>query len=178
MAQTLVNLAQLLQDRGALDEDVADYRRALVIQLAAYGPDHTEVVATRVGLAGALRAHHLIAEALDQSTQALASDAATLAADDPQLTDALIEVGEDQLAAGHPAEAAVVLERAVALADKPAVDPATAAEARFALAQALPAHPADLVRARALAETARAGFAHAGAGKVEQAGVGWVAAHR
>ena len=50
MASTLGNMGDVLEHQGRLDEAMAAYKRALAIQEAAFGPQHTSVASTLVGM--------------------------------------------------------------------------------------------------------------------------------
>ena len=82
-----------------------------------------------------------------------------LGLDDRNLAFALTGIGATYLAEGDAASALAPLERAFKIREAHEVDPARRADTRFALARSLWETNRDRVRARALAEQAKEGYA-------------------
>jgi tetratricopeptide (TPR) repeat protein len=176
LGSSLNNLGEVRRMQGDLAEAERLHIRALALRRQHLGEHHPQVTQSLLSLASLALARGDVAAAgarCDQASRAIAgSDAGDRA------VRGTVETcrGEVELAAGRPANAVAILERALAL-HQGAEDPARLADTQFALARALPASEAR--RAIELARAARAGFVTERAfrkGEVEQVDA-WLRRH-
>ncbi|TKC99217.1 serine/threonine-protein kinase [Polyangium fumosum] len=162
VAGTLVLLAVVRDDEGAHEEAISLVRRALDIREKALGPEHP-LVAKTLDMLGRF---YTVLGRLDAAEplleRSLAINEARLGKEHPSLADALVPLADIHLERHAPKRAIPLLERAIALYVRHPGDPATLAEARYSLAQALVAVGEDRRRAISLADEARAGYVAAG----------------
>jgi hypothetical protein len=104
-------------------------------------------------------------EARAALTRAIALYEKTLAPDAPDLAEPLLRLGQLELKEHRGREALKPLERALLLRQKDATPTEMLADVELALAAALDAAHGDRLRARALAEQARAAWVQAGDAK-------------
>jgi eukaryotic-like serine/threonine-protein kinase len=158
-AFSVSNMADILEAQGRPAEALAAYDEAIATLSAALGAAHYSVGISLSNRAGALLALGRAEEALDSADRALAILEAAVGRDHAFLIASLTQAGDASLSLGRPRAAAPLLERAVRLLDTiESPDRLQAGRTRFALARALIAAGGDRVRARRLAERARADF--------------------
>jgi serine/threonine-protein kinase len=150
------NIGVFLADRKRYDEALRYYQRAVQVAETVSGPRHPMVGLAAFNSAETLNRLHRHDEAREAAGRALAIWRHTGAGPFFQAC-ALTMLGEALLGQGHSREAAASLAEAVALygADRSSAYPS---EARFVLARALWASPAERPRALSLAREARAGY--------------------
>ncbi len=152
VAVTCTNLGMIETELAHYPEAIALHERAAAILRATVGPQHPHLVVVLDGLAVAQERAGQIDRAIATVDEALAIATAT---DSPNLSQALLRRGQLELGRGDANAARDWLERAVAAFEAAgAGDPIFLAQARFALARALP--PAEHRRAVALAHAAQA----------------------
>jgi tetratricopeptide (TPR) repeat protein len=168
-------LGEVALQQGRTDEAVAAFQHALEIWEAKLGAEHPSLAAALTGLGDAARVRKRPAEALSRYTRALALLERALGDRSPALADTLLRIGAIQLELHKPRLGIAALERAVALGELGG-EPIDIANARFALARALPR--SDARRARSLATAARETFAGSPAHAHDaQAVTTWLQAH-
>ncbi len=178
VAVTLTDLCIARAGAGACEEAVQLCERALTIREGALGPDHPEVAQTVHSLARAFYYAGDYERAIELDTRALETWERALGPDHLLVGYALQGLGEAQLGAGRLAEAVALLERGLALRQTTRVPPDQLAETRYTLAKALWEVGGDRVRAWALAEEARDGYAAVMGQETLVAEVAeWLAAH-
>jgi tetratricopeptide (TPR) repeat protein/predicted Ser/Thr protein kinase len=163
VAHNLDDLGELQAELGDLDAAVRYHERALAIREKTLGPDHPLVAHSLFGLGRARAAQRRFPEARERYAAALAVRERALGPTHPDVATCLIGQARLELAAGG--DAAAPAERALQIREgnREAL-PEDVCEARHVLAQALLARtPPDRVRARALAQAARDGYARADA---------------
>jgi tetratricopeptide (TPR) repeat protein/predicted Ser/Thr protein kinase len=155
------------------------YREALAIKDRAGIPaDNLGRAYTNLNVGETLVQLHRPDDAIVALGPALATIAAQLGDNNDYFLEALTWMGLAELGAGHPAQAATRLERAVAGRVQKGSSPAQLAEAQLGLARALwDAHPDQRARARSLAATARAAFATAHDDARRAEADAWIAGH-
>ncbi|HZJ69294.1 MAG TPA: tetratricopeptide repeat protein [Planctomycetota bacterium] len=159
VAGTLEHEGGVLLDMGRAEDGLALLERALPMFEAALGADSLDATRCRINLADALRRTGRFRQALPHDRRALEAAEAALGPDSLYGAFASMGIGQDLLGLRRPDEAVAPLERAVDRMDASAADPVELARARFALARALSGRGHPPVRARELADTARAALA-------------------
>jgi serine/threonine-protein kinase len=138
LAEALAGLGRTLGRLGRDAEARAALERALAIDVARFGAEHPRVAAIRVALADVAFRARRFDEAL-AGYEAAVRTRARFPDDDAEAAVAeLVGVGRSLRALRRGAEAALALERAVAIADRAKLP---AAEARAELARARPGAP-------------------------------------
>jgi tetratricopeptide (TPR) repeat protein len=163
VAQSWANLGLVHAARGADREALQAQERALAIREATLGPEHREVadslnnvgeVELRLGLPERALEHHRRADAIRRRL---------LEPPHPDLSFGATQIAEALVAIGSADEAVLLVETALReLEGRPDATPEILGAARFVLARALWARPADRPRALELAATARADFGRGG----------------
>jgi len=174
VAVALGNIGNGLFGQGKHDEAAEFFVRALDVWEEAVGRDHPSFVHTQANFARLLRAQGKLAQARALYDVVLA---AVMRRDEPRtvhVAEALLDVAETARRDDDFAAARDHAQRAVDLA---ADLPLVRARARFILADALWAEPAERSRARALAAKARATYDDAGDSRVAKVDA-WLSEHR
>jgi len=171
MASLLNNLAVVHKYLDEIDEAEALYERALVIYEAALGPDHPSVAVALMNLALLKTDTGAYDEAIVLHQRALAIFERALGSDHPHLGYPLVGLATIALLQGRSADAIAPASRALAVRDVEGVAAELVGEAAFALARALWDAPLeagrDRVRAKTLAERARAAYREANESNAE-----------
>jgi serine/threonine-protein kinase len=150
----LANVEQALEHWDAARDDLD---RALAIVARTSGPESVDAGDVHYAIAYLLGARGRFAESEAEGERALAILEKAIGATHPQLVNSLLLIAKAALADGHARAALPAAERAVDIIDKqPGYPPVEAAEPRFVLAQVLWETHGDRLRARSLAEQARA----------------------
>ncbi len=157
------NLGGLLMDLGDAKGAEQHLEAALRIYEKALGPDHADLAIPLSNLGELATRRGAYDRALGYCQRALKLDEAG-GPDDPKLAYDLVCVAEAQLGKRATRDARATLERALQLREGKDGDLGELARTRFDLARALwsDGTPAERARAKALATTARDGFAAAG----------------
>jgi eukaryotic-like serine/threonine-protein kinase len=156
VARTHKNLGVLLSRSGRHHDALSEHRRALAITERALGRDHVQVAAALEEVANVLEKLGRSAEALPMREQALAVRERVYGPDHASLTTPVGNLAHNLLEVGHVDRALVEANRALLLADDPAVAPLDRAFARIVLASVLSRRGEDLERARDLFDRAQA----------------------
>jgi tetratricopeptide (TPR) repeat protein len=173
------NLAIALAELGLHQEGLTHADRSVALLESGLGAGHPDL-ATQLSNRGE------ILDALGRHREARASFERArviwereFGLDDRNLAYALTGIGGSYLAEGDPVNALAPLERAFKIREAHEIDWPRRAETRFALARALWESNRDRVRARALAEQAKEGYAKGPGGtKAKVAEVeGWLRGH-
>lgn len=176
LAIALTELGNLAQEAGKLDEAATYYERVITIRTKALGADHPYVSEPLEFLARVEQARGHDARAIELYRRALAIATAGFGAEHP-----LVAVIQGHLAelVTDKAEARRLVATAVASWDASGASLPDAYDARFLLAQLEYADGAH-AKARALAETARAGYAAMPPpyDKTAAQMAAWIATHR
>jgi tetratricopeptide (TPR) repeat protein len=114
-AESLNNLANVLQDQGNFDRARALFERALAIREMRLGPDHLDTALSLDNLATVLRDQGDLAGARPLHERALAIRQARLGADHPDTADSITTLAILLGAQGDLAEARALHERALAI---------------------------------------------------------------
>jgi tetratricopeptide (TPR) repeat protein len=177
VALSEANLGIVLQHVHRYDESLTHIDKALAIFSRKVGAQHPDVASHLSDRGDTLNALGRYPEARQSFEQALKIWERNL---DPDVTvaDALSGLGLSYLGESRPANAAVVLERALRIREANNIPPAEVAQTKFALARALWDSGQDRARACRLAIEARSLFAKAtltpNAGQVDD----WLVSHR
>jgi tetratricopeptide (TPR) repeat protein len=183
VAAALNNLAIVHQLLGEHDQAKALFSRSLAIAEKTLGPEHPDVALSLVNLARAEQESGDYERAKALYERALTIQQQVNGPEHPQVPYLLVGLAEVALAQQRPGEALALAQRAVTVRERGNAPAGLLASARFTLARASweapPAVGGDPVRARALAEQARDGFAADGqASARDVASVqAWLAAH-
>jgi len=119
VAAALDNLGMALLAKGDLEKAGAVHRRALAIRERALGPDHPTVAQTLENLGNVLAEDdRRLAEAEELLRRAIAIRERTLAPDGVDVATALADLARVVSAAGRPAEALALDERAEAIVER------------------------------------------------------------
>jgi serine/threonine protein kinase/tetratricopeptide (TPR) repeat protein len=153
------NLAISLQESGRLDEALTHMERAIAVLTRGLGAGHPELAVALYNKGELLNLLSRPRDARQSFERARAIWERELGPNNPTLSYALTGIGISHLAEGNPASALVPLERAFQLREAEEHDPVKRSETRFALARALWESNRDRMRARKLAEEARALYA-------------------
>jgi eukaryotic-like serine/threonine-protein kinase len=159
VATTIEHSAGVLMDLGRAAEGVEMLERALAMYKESVGDDSLDAARCRINLADALRRTGRFRQALPHDRRALEIAEAALGPDSLYGAFANMGLGQDLVGLRRAAEAVAPLERAVERMEASSADPAELARARFALARALTGRGRPPLRARELAESARAALA-------------------
>ena len=159
VATTIEHSAGVLMDLGRAAEGVDMLERALAMYQESVGDDSLDAARCRINLADALRRTGRFRPALPHDRRALEIAEAALGPDSLYGAFANMGLGQDLIGLRRADEAVAPLERAVERMEASSADPAELARARFALARALTGRGRPPVRARELAESARAALA-------------------
>jgi serine/threonine-protein kinase len=159
VAMALNNLGLNAEAEGRLDAAEVYYRDSVSLLEKALGADHPRVAIALSNFGATLHARHKSAEALAAFQRALAINEQRFGPDYADSFDAMLGVGRSLVALGRAREALAPLERALKLITTGEPNEWGAADARFALAEALWASGGDRTRAHQLATDARAGMA-------------------
>jgi tetratricopeptide (TPR) repeat protein len=164
VAAALCSLAEVLERLGRYDEATAAARRALTIFEAGSGPDSDDV-AWALNRIGEIRLEEgAFADALAQYRRSLPMWEKAFGPDGTKVAYALTGMGRALIGLRDARGAIPPLERARKLRERSPGEPMLVATTDFALARALYEAGGDRVRARALAEEARAGYRNVGPG--------------
>jgi tetratricopeptide (TPR) repeat protein len=178
MGRVCAGLGALYMSLGRADEaEPLLLRHAALVDRTREADDAVRLMAhTAIGQLRALQGRH--EEALRIHDEVLAAFERSPPDNPDHMIDALVGVGEAQLALGAPALAVVPLARSMALRERqPEARPHELAARQFALARALPAE--QRARARGLATVARDVYAAERRRSKELAAVeAWLARHR
>jgi tetratricopeptide (TPR) repeat protein len=188
-AQLELALASTRAARGALHPDVGVFLQSLArvyersgdaasarllhAQALALAPDETDALSAagvRMNFGDGLRILGAPAEARVQYERALTLSEGALGPDHPKIAHALTAIGELDLEAGEPANAAARARRAVAIYAVRLGEYEEEFDARFLLARALVTLGEDRSLAHALALDARAGYRAAPGNRPERLG--------
>jgi tetratricopeptide (TPR) repeat protein len=159
VAMALNNLGLNAEAEGRLEDAEAYYRDSVSLLEKALGADHPRVAIALSNFGATLHARHKSAEALAVFQRALAINEQRFGPDYPDSFDAMLGVGKSLVALGRAREALGPLEHALEMITTGEPNEWGAADARFALAEALWASGGDRKRARKLATDARTGMA-------------------
>ncbi len=162
VAQSLEHEAGALLGERRWPEAVARLREALGVYRASLGDDHFETAKCRVNLGEALRELGEPAAALVEAQAALAVFRRVHGDDHPYTAYVRVELGKTLLALGRPGDAIPEVEAALHAYERGPADPASIADAQFALARALQDDPTSRARAAQLARWARTAWREAG----------------
>jgi tetratricopeptide (TPR) repeat protein len=155
------NLAVALMELGRNQEALEHVDRSLAILENGLGASHPELAIQLNNRGEILDALGRAREARSSFEKARIIWERELGLDNPDLAYALTGIGVSYLAEGDAISAITPLERAFKIREAQETDPSRRAETRFALARALWESGRDRVRARALAQEAREGYAKA-----------------
>jgi tetratricopeptide (TPR) repeat protein len=153
---SLTNLGTTLAEQGKLEPALELMQRGLQIKEKALGLDHPSVGIALANLGGVLRDVGRAEESLAQYRRAQTIFEKTFGPRHSMVAATETGIGEALLDLHKPAEALPPLERALALREAAKGDESELAETQFALARALWESGGDLLRARKLAQAARA----------------------
>jgi len=153
------NVGMSLQGLGRSQEALAHLDRAVALLERGLGSGHPDLGTSLSNRGEILNALGRYAEARRSFERARAIWERELGQDALNLGFALVGIGRSYLAEGSPDNALVPLERAFRIREAKEIEPSRRAEARFALARALWESKRDRIRARALADEARATYA-------------------
>ncbi len=156
VGDTIGFLSAALLGAGRLDEARRVAEEGLALRRRTLGAEHLDVADSLNTLGNILAAGRRFAEARARHDEVVHLVEKAAGKDAPELCEPLAALGEDLLGLGRSRDAAVVLERALALRN--GAPDAELAPTRFALARAIE----DRARAVALARDARRGFEAAG----------------
>jgi tetratricopeptide (TPR) repeat protein/predicted Ser/Thr protein kinase len=170
----LATRAVILGRSGDLAGAHALLMRSLAVQEKALGVDSPDVAATLVNLATLDMDRGANAEALPLLERARAIEERALPPDHPRIALTLARLGELLVRLDRPFDAMPLLERAVTALAADAT-PTNRANARFALARALP--PTEHARARRLALDAVEAYRGAGEAALLESVEAWLRAH-
>jgi serine/threonine protein kinase/tetratricopeptide (TPR) repeat protein len=148
------NAAQILFSLNRVDEALARNETAVRIVRSALGPDHPTVAFLLRSTADIMNAKHRYQEARMAAEKALDIGLREMSPQSPFIAFALVPLGESLLGLNRPAEAVVVLKRAIAMLEGKEDDPALLGEAKFALARALSESQRPSAQSRGLAHEA------------------------
>jgi eukaryotic-like serine/threonine-protein kinase len=152
---SLGNLAEIMRERGKLDEALALQRRVLTLVQANLPENHRDTGLTVHNIAETLAAKGDTAAAIEHYRRALAIREKVHGPDDHYVANTLTGLGDALIAAGNADDAVPVLERALVIRDKQDYDPIASARTRIALAKALRTRPDGAARAKELLEAAQ-----------------------
>jgi tetratricopeptide (TPR) repeat protein len=163
-------------DRGRYDEALRYYWHAAQLTMTASGPEHSMLGMIRFNMAETLNRLRRHDEARESAERALAIWRRTGASAYFQAC-ALTMLGEAILGQGRPREAVTPIAQAVELYGND-TSSRYPHEARFVLARALWASPAERPRALSVAREAKAGYEHLGNRPAEVAAIdAWLRGH-
>ncbi|HEU0036858.1 MAG TPA: serine/threonine-protein kinase [Kofleriaceae bacterium] len=150
------NLAHVEHDLGNWDAALDAYRHALAVIEKTHGPKSAGASGVRLDMMLTLKAAGRLDEALAQAQQSVAIVEAMGDDGINRLREALMYLGDIQLARGKFAEALAPAEKAMAIATQhpEAMEPDDVSGTKFVLARALWENGKDLSRARKLASEA------------------------
>jgi len=174
----LLNLADVAVDDRRAKEALAFADRALALTQQVAPGDPVLQAGSRIPRGRALNALGQFAPALEEHQAGLRLLEKQYGTSHPDLAPPLSGAGVALLGLAQPTRALEPLERAVALAQRPGVTEATAAEARLALARALWATHGDRERARALARSAADAYRALGWSQPAAAAESWLSSPR
>jgi tetratricopeptide (TPR) repeat protein len=152
------NLGVLLSRRGHPQDALTEQRRALAITERALGPDHVQVASSLEEVANALEKLDRNAEALPMRERALEVQERVFGPDHASLTTPVGNLAHNLLEVGELDRALTAANRALLLADDPAVTAVDRAFVRLVLACVLSERKEDEERIRELFERAQAGI--------------------
>jgi tetratricopeptide (TPR) repeat protein len=171
------NLAYVLEGAGRNAEAFPHVERSIEIQTKKVGPSHPDLAIQLNNRGEILNGLTKPAEARRSFEGAIALWDRELGADAPILAYPLTGIGIGYLAEGKPTDALVPLEHALRLRSNQSVDPVDQAQTLFALARALSESGHEQIRARRLAEEAKATYEKATMKKEIAAIAGWLHEH-
>jgi tetratricopeptide (TPR) repeat protein len=116
VAAAISNIGLMYQDQGRHEEALTQYQRALEIQQHALGPEHPDVASSLNDIGVVYQLEERYEEALEVHQRALGISERAFGLHFNVLRD-LFGVSNAQLALGRPADAVVLLERALELCD-------------------------------------------------------------
>ncbi|MGA9522011.1 MAG: tetratricopeptide repeat protein, partial [Myxococcaceae bacterium] len=150
-----LNIGEVLLSLERPAEARSSFERALALWKQDSGEEHSDIAAALEGLGRSYLEEGQAQRALGRFEQALAIWEKLGMPEHPELVAPLSGLGKVRLALHAPQAALEPLERALKLIEHPSVRPATRAEVRFLLAQALRDTRGDTARAMSLAQRAR-----------------------
>ncbi len=159
VAMALNNLGLDAEAQGQLDQAEAYYRESITLLETTLGADHPRVAIALTNFGATLQAEHKSAEALAAFQRALVINDHRFGPSYVDSFDALLGEGKSLTSLGRPNDALAPIEKALEIATSGDPSDWSAADARFALAQALWDSGGDRKRARELAAAARTGMA-------------------
>jgi tetratricopeptide (TPR) repeat protein len=160
VATSLNNLALTLAASGRADEALALHQKALAIKRSTLDPNHPSIARSLANVARLMLQLDSPRPALARFEEARDILMISLGPEHLELASILAGLARARLALGETERALPPAARAVELLEGQKGSPIRLAEARFALARALPMEEAE--RARALAESARDTYTAAG----------------
>ncbi len=159
VARSLNSLGLVFERQGECARARRLFSRALAIQREALGDEHPATGLSQNNLASADECEGAYEEAARGYQDALATWERALGAEHPHVSVALVGLANVGLAQGQPIRAREHAARAVSILEAAREQPERLAEARFVLARAMWAEPADRAQSWRLALSARADHA-------------------
>ena len=181
VAMALNNLGLNAEAEGQLAAAARYYRDSITLFETTLGADHPRVAIALTNFGATLQGEHKAAEALAAFERALAINDKRFGPGYVDSFDALLGKGKALTALGRPKDALPSIEQALTIATTGDPSEWSAADARFALAEALWDSGGDRTRARALAAEARKGMTTVSDSTAQRdlAEIdAWIAAHR